>query len=271
MKRKVKKYAGEEGSLVKGTTNLRTRSDAEFDEDSKFGGYGRYMPKGGSLTRGIKSTASEDRPTTSGVEDYESGGKRAGVTSPFAGPKEYISDSSKEDAESDEPRRKITDYSTNKGTTTYLQKEDAPSTVDKIKPKKKKAPKYEDTGAKIGNQSFMPSDKERRRQLEMSDKPLESVHPESYFMPGPLGALSKLATAKRISKIAPELNTVRAPMQKALEYAGSKAKQLTNEPLKLGMRKGGSVKKMASGGKTSSASSRGDGIAQRGKTKGRMC
>jgi len=37
------------------------------------------------------------------------------------------------------------------------------------------------------------------------------------------------------------------------------------------MKKGGAVKKMASGGKVFSASSRGDGIAQRGKTKGRMC
>jgi len=37
------------------------------------------------------------------------------------------------------------------------------------------------------------------------------------------------------------------------------------------MKKGGSVKKMAFGGKTSSASNRADGIAQRGKTKGRMC
>ena len=35
------------------------------------------------------------------------------------------------------------------------------------------------------------------------------------------------------------------------------------------LKKGGSVKKMASGGKTSSASRRADGIAQRGKTKGR--
>jgi hypothetical protein len=35
-----------------------------------------------------------------------------------------------------------------------------------------------------------------------------------------------------------------------------------------GMKKGGKVKKMAKGG---SASSRADGIAQRGKTKGRMC
>ena len=35
------------------------------------------------------------------------------------------------------------------------------------------------------------------------------------------------------------------------------------------LKKGGSIKKMASGGKVSSASSRADGIAQRGKTKGR--
>jgi hypothetical protein len=37
-----------------------------------------------------------------------------------------------------------------------------------------------------------------------------------------------------------------------------------------GRKAGGSVK-MASGGKVSSASSRGDGIAQRGKTRGKMC
>lgn len=35
-------------------------------------------------------------------------------------------------------------------------------------------------------------------------------------------------------------------------------------------KKGGKVKKMASGGKTSSASSRGDGCAMRGKTRGKM-
>jgi hypothetical protein len=38
-----------------------------------------------------------------------------------------------------------------------------------------------------------------------------------------------------------------------------------------GMRKGGAVKKYASGGSVSSASKRADGIAQRGKTKGRIC
>jgi len=38
-----------------------------------------------------------------------------------------------------------------------------------------------------------------------------------------------------------------------------------------GMKKGGKVKKYASGGSVSSASKRADGIAQRGKTKGRIC
>jgi hypothetical protein len=38
-----------------------------------------------------------------------------------------------------------------------------------------------------------------------------------------------------------------------------------------GYKRGGSVKKMASGGMTSSASKRADGIAVKGKTRGRMC
>ena len=42
---------------------------------------------------------------------------------------------------------------------------------------------------------------------------------------------------------------------------------ITNPPMK----KGGMVKKMASGGMTSSASSRADGIATKGKTRGKIC
>jgi len=46
-----------------------------------------------------------------------------------------------------------------------------------------------------------------------------------------------------------------------------------NERLRssLGFSKGGKVIKMAKGGMTSSASSRADGIAQKGKTRGKMC
>jgi hypothetical protein len=39
----------------------------------------------------------------------------------------------------------------------------------------------------------------------------------------------------------------------------------------FGMKKGGAAKKMASGGMTSSASKRADGIAVKGKTRGKMC
>ena len=39
----------------------------------------------------------------------------------------------------------------------------------------------------------------------------------------------------------------------------------------FGMKKGGETKKMASGGMTSSASKRADGIAVKGKTRGKMC
>lgn len=47
-------------------------------------------------------------------------------------------------------------------------------------------------------------------------------------------------------------------------------KRLPAPPKQLGMKKGGAVKKMASGGKVSSASRRGDGIATKGKTRGRI-
>lgn len=39
----------------------------------------------------------------------------------------------------------------------------------------------------------------------------------------------------------------------------------------FGMKKGGTIKKMASGGMTSSASKRADGIASKGKTRGKLC
>jgi hypothetical protein len=56
--------------------------------------------------------------------------------------------------------------------------------------------------------------------------------------------------------------------------AGSKTdSRSVNERFRssLGMKKGGAVKKMASGGMASSVSKRADGIAQKGKTRGKMC
>ena len=56
--------------------------------------------------------------------------------------------------------------------------------------------------------------------------------------------------------------------------SGSGGSKPRDEELNAGasaMKRGGKVKKMASGGMTSSASKRADGIAVKGKTRGKMC
>ena len=52
--------------------------------------------------------------------------------------------------------------------------------------------------------------------------------------------------------------------------ADDELRQINSRMQSAEMRKGGKVKKMASGGKVSSASKRADGCAVKGKTKGRM-
>jgi hypothetical protein len=55
--------------------------------------------------------------------------------------------------------------------------------------------------------------------------------------------------------------------------SGTSDTRSVNERIRnaFGMKKGGTVKKMASGGSVSSASKRADGIAVKGKTRGKMC
>jgi len=60
-------------------------------------------------------------------------------------------------------------------------------------------------------------------------------------------------------------------LQSAADRRDRISANVDNPGYSTGMKKGGKVKKMASGGMTASASKRADGIAQRGKTKGRVC
>ena len=235
MKRKVKKFA-------EGGTNVRTRDDEEFAEDSKFGGYGRYMPKTKSYSMddvksgigklmGGKSSASEDRPTTSGVEDYESMGKRAGATSPFSGPKEYISESIKEDIEKESPKGIASGFKS--GESKFERKDN--EVIEKKKTVKKAA-------AKPASQSFPTSDRDRADQsfpLKTDDKKVPPLRKIGEAIMGSVANASKPYSSSMYDKM-------------------------------KGRKAGGSIK-MASGGKVSSASSRADGIAQRGKTRGKMC
>lgn len=71
-------------------------------------------------------------------------------------------------------------------------------------------------------------------------------------------------------------SVARTPAERMSEGARQVEKRRQEEKAKKerensGMRRGGAVKKYASGGTVSSASKRADGIAQRGKTRGRVC
>ena len=208
MKRKVKKYAkgmltDSSGNPVRSSSGepVRTRSDDEIAADNKAG-YRRYMPPTNSITMddvksgigklfGGKSSAAEDRPTTSGVENYESLGKRAPAKSTWSGTPDI-----KED--------------------TYKEPEAATGPASGFN-----AEKYlEASGPKSGGSGRTVKPKDKKNAI-VSKKQLE----ESGF-------------------------------QSLRDYLNDQQ---------------GKSRKMASGGKTSSASSRGDGIAQRGKTKGRIC
>ena len=66
---------------------------------------------------------------------------------------------------------------------------------------------------------------------------------------------------------------IKKSLANAREGSGPTDSRSVNQRIKeaLGMKKGGAVKKMASGGSVSSASRRADGIATKGKTRGRIC
>ena len=144
-----------------------------------------------------------------------------------------------------------------------------------------------------------PAERKKRDDME-SSQALEGSHPEFLLNPGRtvLGAIARpLETADKVrSAVATGANAIknsapaqalreaqftRAAAKDANDIAASGRAQAASETAKdlkrtmpeldeAPMKRGGAVKKMASGGSVS-ASRRGDGIAQRGKTRGKVC
>jgi hypothetical protein len=108
----------------------------------------------------------------------------------------------------------------------------------------------------------MPQEeKDRLAKLE-KNQGLINVSPEDYI-PG-VGMVKGILKKGLTRLMKPRMKTYSPAEFEAM------TPKLGRENLKLGMKKGGSVKKMASGGKVSSASKRADGCAIKGKTRGRM-
>jgi len=116
----------------------------------------------------------------------------------------------------------------------------------------------------------MPQEeKDRLAKLE-KNQGLINVSPEDYI-PG-VGMVKGMIRKGLTGLMKPRMKTYTASEFEAMTPKLSKppVPRLSRDNLKLGMKKGGSVKKMASGGKVSSASKRADGCAIKGKTRGRM-
>jgi hypothetical protein len=327
MKRKVKKFAGDEGSVV------RTRSDKEFEEDNKYGGYGRYMPKTkeysvddvknklSGLFGGGKKTKDEE------AYDYDSDVKREAIKSlskatPEAAPKAETKnvDFSKFDTKS------YTDKPVGGGSVSTTspeadKKAAAPKANNKAAAPKADAPKAKTRNAaepvdndKLPSRPYPDNNKsndDRKSRKTPDDskssddsKPnrypaiLEDKKTESKPADEPKKTESKPANAskkteqkkekiygqgltpyekgKTLSEWSKMLGGGKKETAKETSKSSSKDDdeklaatrrraagmfQKTNEGV-YGMKKGGSV---------SSASSRGDGIAARGKTRGKIC
>lgn len=240
MKKKVKRYAGEDKSLV------------EIEE------------------RSIKTPRLKEEELAKGPMDYATMGARARATSPFAGPKEYINETKETETESEAPKGIAAGFSAKR----YLEESESkgggqrsetkPTVAKKAVAKKSvSTPKYEDTGARIGSQGGFKFESEKPSvksgAMTRAGTPVSSRKEptEAEKESGKKFSESKLAEQKRSFESAPLMRALTGGGRS--EYYKKKAEA---ERSGYGMKKGGKV---------SSASSRADGIAQRGKTKGRIC
>jgi hypothetical protein len=256
MKRKVKKYAG--GMLTDSSGNP-VRSSSGEPVRTRFG------------------KDDEDRPTSSGVEDYASMGKRSGAMpakSTWDGSTD-IRPEKPQDISEREPDSVAGEGAKNlafepdaetvvKKKTVIKKKPAVDNSLRLMKPKdpskaleeaRKHYTGYEDTGAKIGSQDF-----------KMKPSVPEKIEDKKRYGQG----LTPYEKGKSLSDYAKMLGDGKKETNKSKD-SDEKISATRSRAAGMFQKTNEGVYGMKKGGKVSTASSRGDGIAQRGKTRGKMC
>jgi hypothetical protein len=258
-KRKIKRYNGEEDSLVEDYASLGKRATkSSNDEYDEVGAISRGLKGVEAAKYGIASKAKQEAPEMSAAEEkdlspsnfkqaFAEARKAGDKTFEFRG-KKYTTEMAKSKADEDEVKaeRRMT------------------AIGDKWREDKKAR-----EAAAVPKASA--SEMERRKKME-KEQALETVAPEMNLIGGPgLKALQKGAQALAAKEAVKQ--TVKKRVEPSFrpikditpgpEKVGMAPRRIGYEPPKLGMKKGGAVK-------TATASKRADGIAQRGKTRGRM-
>lgn len=337
---KKKRFA--DGDLVKGTTNLRTRSDDEIGDTDRFGNYkpGSYAARQEQGQKNLDAVKGVFNKLTGKTADTVPAAPASYDESPAA---KYIRKSvsqessvsrpsqstisgsqvdSNKNYESDvaptpAPARKLPitvkgDYSSKPDTTGTSVDEEVTKSVAKAQPKIDAAVKAKKAQTEKSTKSENPvptnfgksvnpyqdkkqpvTEKKREtyRDLKGKIQYKENEKPASEYEWGTQNIKRNLQSApsdimsglKKVgSAISSAASNYETPAERrSRESKESKNKSVTpysrtqterdDEALTRGsaMKRGGAVKKMASGG-LASASRRGDGIAQRGKTRGKI-
>jgi hypothetical protein len=237
MKRKVKRYNGEDESLVEVPRRIKELQESDPELNPDVGERLRRASSGSA----IKPIDGEGGYTSS-VKDVEEPQtfKQAFASARRGGDKTFTWQGKK--------------YTTELASDT----------------KRKSAP--DESAAETARLRRVPQaskeEMDRRSRMER-EQALETSSPETALIGGPSlravhGAAKALAAkegAKNLARrIEPSFSAMKDITPRAKQI-GKEPLKIGREPLKLGMKKGGVV----------SASKRADGIAQRGKTRGRIC
>jgi len=317
-----KKFAG--GDLVKGTTNLRTRSDDEIGDTDRFGNYkpGSYAARQEQGQKNLDAVKGFYNRLTGGgdakqpaQDDYAEALRKGDVmerrrlaqeapaapampapAAPVVPPRSRMeagptvdegmnktireaigkrptgmspgSDVNQVAPEPTAPVSKAVTPQKKPKTTPLKPAKPLPNvktqSLKSVAEDRKVSKPSSSSGDEMSN--YAKQKEAERDAKKRKDMDLKSVIPSKEDMQTglemavPAGALTRqaMALAKKMAA------------KKAAKSTAPYLKEIGREKLKLGMKRGGVVK-MASGGVVGNASKRADGIAQRGKTRGKMC
>ena len=114
------------------------------------------------------------------------------------------------------------------------------------------------------------SDEKIGPKFRADTKPVKKITKEKVSVETPSGDIGSVDRTADV--IGPDMSKIiKEEIKPKRDFTATEMAQNLMSPGYNKMKKGGAVKKMASGGKVSSASKRADGIATKGKTRGKIC
>lgn len=249
MKRKVKRY--DEGGILTDRYGNPVRSGSGEPVRTRYG----------------SSTAKEDRPTSSGTEDYSSMGKRSGATSTWSGAPSIKEETTTTDTETESPKGIASGFKS--GESKYERDDnEVKMPVAKRSVQKRTVKDLTDKSPKLPGGGPSAEESYRNyRNLPKEEQSAEKSNAKEYYRDFSGKLKEKTGDKKSFKDFGETISGGLKSLGSSLsDYASKNIKSPAQRRDEEKASKG-----YAKGGKTSTASSRGDGIAQRGKTRGRIC